>query len=152
MGTKYSGPKKEKLALDVLIALLRASKSLAESVGRETDMEGLSQSQFGVMEALLHLGPLSQRQLTEKILRSSGNLVTVVDNLEKKGLVTRKPVPGDRRKVNVTLTASGTRLIKRVFPSHASAVARAMSVLTAKQQNELKSLCAALGKGQRENQ
>ena len=71
------------------------------------ESQGLTHGQFGTMEALFHLGPLCQRELGEKLLRSGGNLTMVIDNLEKKGWVRRERQPDDRRKVLVSLTPKG---------------------------------------------
>lgn len=92
------------------------------------------------MEALYHLGPLSQGQLGEKILKSNANLTTVVDTLEKKGLVVRERSETDRRKVSVHLTDSGETLIAKVFPRHAKVVSEELGFLSVKEKNLLTEL------------
>jgi len=99
-----------------------------------------------VLEALYHLGPLSQGELGQKILKSNANLTTVVDSLEKKGLVERERPAADRRRVEVLLTLAGTELIARVFPRHAEIIVREFSVLTAKEQQALADLLRKLGR------
>jgi MarR family 2-MHQ and catechol resistance regulon transcriptional repressor len=98
-----------------------------------------------VLEALMHLGPLCQRDLGRKILRSSGNMTLVVDNLEKRRLVQRERSPEDRRYYSVRLTAEGERLIRGIFPPHARAVTETMGALSRAEQEELGRLCRKLG-------
>ena len=91
MGIRYKGTKAENRALDAYIKLVRASESVVGRLGQNLRAEDdLPLSQFGVLEALMHLGPMCQRELGVKILKSSGNVTMVVDNLEKRGLVARR--------------------------------------------------------------
>lgn len=107
--------------------------------------QGLSESQFGVLEALYHLGDLTQVDLARKILKTGGNITMVVDNLEKRGLVLRIRRQGDRRYVKVQLTGDGRKLIDDYFPSHARAIAQLMSALDSEEQETLAALCRKLG-------
>jgi MarR family 2-MHQ and catechol resistance regulon transcriptional repressor len=100
-----------------------------------------------VLEALYHLGPLSQGEIGQKILRSSGNITMVIDNLEKKGLVRRERNKTDRRFFFVHLTDRGYNLINRIFPPHAAVIAQDFTVLTAAEQDTLGRLCKKLGLG-----
>jgi MarR family 2-MHQ and catechol resistance regulon transcriptional repressor len=148
MGTKHRGPKEEVRALDVYVKLVRAADSVSARLGPQIAAAGLTGSQFGALEALLHLGPLYQKDLGEKLLKSSGNMTLVIDNLEKRGLVRRARDSEDRRFTTVHLTEEGRELITRAFPAHARAVAREMSVLTPAEQEELGRLCRKLGRGE----
>ena len=111
MPTRYAGLPEERLALDAYIKLSRALHAVDTRIHRHLQDRGLTVSQFGVLEALLHVGPMSQRQLAQKILRSSGNLTMVIDNLERDGLVRREKSDRDRRVMNVFLTDQGRELI-----------------------------------------
>src|SRR5918912_1458253 len=130
MGTKYRGSAAEVRALDALIKLSRAAESTDARLAGLLDEAGLTDGQFGVLETLYHLGPLHQRELGAKLLRSSGNVTLVVDNLEKRGLVRRERGVEDRRFVTVHLTEAGRRLIARLFPRHAARITAEMNVLT----------------------
>src|SRR5437016_6422627 len=116
MPTHHQGSRREKQALDAYIKLMRGSQSLNERLTPLLEAAGLSGSQFGVLEALYHLGPLCMKALAEKILRTSGNLTLVIKNLERGGLVTRKQEANDRRYFTIHLTDKGRKLIGRVFP------------------------------------
>ena len=147
MGTNYRGTQRQLRALDAYIKLKRATSST--SGGLYTALfieERLTESQFGVLDALHHLGELSPGQLSAKLFRSSSNLTTVIANLERNGLVRRTRDPNDGRAHVVTLTARGRRLIQRLIPTHVERVARAMSALSPREQEELGRLCRKLGR------
>ena len=146
MATKYKGSAEEVRALSALINVMRAGDALTASLQRELAGKGLTPSQFGIMEVLLHVGPLCQGELAGKLLRSNGSTTAGVDGLERRGLVERRREPGDKRFVRVALTAKGRRLIAGVFPEHARTVARQFGVLSAGEQEDLRRLCRRLGK------
>ncbi|WP_319549817.1 MarR family transcriptional regulator [Desulfogranum marinum] len=123
-------PKNQRDALSVYVKLMRAANLTTSKIHGHLRDDNLTVSQFGVLEALYHLGPLSQSELGEKILKSNANLTTVVDSLERKTLVLRKRTEEDRRRVTVYLTESGTEIIARVFPRHAEIVAKAFEFLS----------------------
>ena len=114
----------------------------------EIERAKLTPSQFGVLEALLHLGPLCARDLAKKILRSKGNLTLVVENLEKSGLVARTARVEDRRYLTVELTKKGRNLIAGMFPRHARLIVGSFGALTPKEQEELRRICRKLGRAQ----
>lgn len=145
MPTHYKGQPETERALSAFINFMRASDSLSARLDRTIEMGGLTHGQFAVMEALLHLGPLNQRELGRKLLRSGGNLTVVIDNLEKRGWVRRQREKEDRRIVVVSLTPSGRRLIAGVFPRHAQAITAEMNRLSPEEQEILRTLCRKLG-------
>lgn len=146
MGTRYLGTKEEVTALDTYIKLVRAAESVATRLHRHLDIHKLTVTQFGVLEALFHLGSMYQRELAEKLLKSGGNITLVIDNLEKRQLVKRDREVGDRRCISVSLTASGKQLISEIFPTHVAAVVKEMNILTIPEQEELGRLCRRVGK------
>ena len=146
MPTKYQGKPQEVLALNTFIKLTRAADSLLGRLNQRGTLGELTPSQFGVLEALYHLGPLCQTELSHKILRSTGNMTMVIDNLEKRRLVRRDRNPEDRRMVQVSLTESGKHLIAQVFPQHLEAIVEEFDVLTSQEQKVLGELCRKLGK------
>lgn len=150
MPTKYTGSKSEVRALNVFIKLLRASESItARLTAHVADQTGLTISQFGVLEGLLHIGPMCQRDIAVKQLKSGGNITLVIDNLEKRGLVRRERSQEDRRLVIVHLTKEGEQLIGTYFPCHARAIEHEMGVLTAAEQEQLAGLLKKLGLSER---
>ncbi len=144
MKTTDISQKKSKV-LRLYSRLMRATNTVTEKMHRHLIAHRLSISQFGVLEALYHLGPLCQRDLGEKILKTSGNITLVIDNLEKRHLVTREKDPNDRRRFRVTLTAAGHDLIDGIFPDHAAQAYEIFSALTPKEQEALSLLLKKLG-------
>jgi MarR family 2-MHQ and catechol resistance regulon transcriptional repressor len=152
MPTHYQGEPHETLALDTIIKLFRASGSVASRLYSPLAREhGLTESQLGVLEALHFLGPLSQGQLCRKILKSGSNLTTVVDNLERDGLVRRERDAQDRRIQMVHLTVAGRARLDEVFPAHVGRVASLCGALSAEEQRELGRLCRKLGRAAAES-
>lgn len=133
-------------ALGAYIKLMRAADSVTALVHGPLRWEGLTVSQFGVLEALLHLGPLTQVELGRKILKSGGNMTMVIDNLERRQLVRRERQAGDRRSRLIHLTGRGRGVIEAAFPPHAGRIAGAMGALTSGEQEELGRLCRKLGR------
>jgi MarR family 2-MHQ and catechol resistance regulon transcriptional repressor len=148
MPTHFKGTAAEVLALDTIIKLNRSVNALQTHLIPVIQKDfGITESQFAVLEVLHHLGPLSQGQICQKILRSGSNVTTVVDNLERDGLVRRDRDEADRRVQIVTLTEQGRTLIVDAFPAHVARVTELMGVLTPLEQKELSRLCLKLGKG-----
>src|SRR6266540_6802974 len=141
MGTYYRGAARERLALDTYIKLMRATDSVSAELARPLTAAGVTSGQFGVLEALLHLGSLSQAELGLKLLRSGSNVTTILDNLERRGLVTRVRRTGDRRVIDVALTAAGRALIQGLFPEHTRRLARLFDVLSVSDRRRLGVLC-----------
>ena len=147
MSSHYHGNQTEKRALSAFICLTRANESINPLIHAQLRSENLTGSQFGVLEALLHLGPLTQNEICRKVLKTSGNMTLVIDNLEKNGFVIRTRRSDDRRCNQIELTDKGRRLIERIFPKHAKRIRDVFSVLTDEEQEELTRLCRKLGKG-----
>jgi MarR family 2-MHQ and catechol resistance regulon transcriptional repressor len=133
------------LALNSYTKLMRAAETVTGRTSRPMSAAGLTISQFGVLEALHHKGPLCQRDIATKILKSSGNITMVIDNLEKQQLVKRERINEDRRYLTVRLTEQGSSLISTVFASVEAAIIAEMSELTEDEQELLGRLCKKLG-------
>ncbi len=145
MPTHHQGNKQEQQALNAYISLLRCTETVTSATCRHLAAEKLSVGQFGTLEALYHLGPLCQRDIAKKLLKSGGNVTTVVDNLEKRALVERRRMPEDRRYYSVALTDVGQELITRIMPRHIDNIATRLAVLSPQEQDDLRRLCRKLG-------
>lgn len=146
MPTHYEGTPEEVRALNAYIKLTRATDSITDRLSQGDTQGGLTPTQFGVLESLYHLGSMCLGEISVKVLKSSGNMTLVIDNLEKQGLVCRQRKEEDRRMVMVSLTEKGYKLIERIFPGHVKAIVEEMSVLTPQEQIKLGELCRKLGK------
>ena len=136
----------QRLALATYVRLMRAANAARSHASRQLEGTGLTLSQFAVLEALYHLGPMSLSDIAQKILTTGGNLTMVVGNLEKQGLAFRQKSPEDGRVLIVVLTSKGKALIRRVFPTHAATITEFMSSLAPDQQEDLSDLCRRLQK------
>jgi MarR family 2-MHQ and catechol resistance regulon transcriptional repressor len=146
MGTHYKGSDEEKKTLNAFIKLMRATESMNGRLSRHLSEANLTVSQFGTLEALLHLGPLNQRELGQKLLKSGGNITLVIDNLQKSGMVEKKTDPNDRRAVIISLTKKGRSYIEDFFPQHLGKIKEEFSCLSTKEKEQLGALCKKLGK------
>lgn len=144
--TKRYGRKAD-LALTMWVKLARASSTFARLTARDIEAYGLTQPQFGVLEMLGHLGPLTIGDIGRRMLVTGGCITVILDNLEKHGLVERVRNIEDRRVINVQLTARGQETFKRIFPKHAQRVAELASVLSEEEQEDLSDLLRKLGYG-----
>jgi MarR family 2-MHQ and catechol resistance regulon transcriptional repressor len=124
---------------------MRATNSLTATIGHALASDRLTISQFGVLEALYHLGPLQQHTIGDKLLKSGGNITMVVDNLEKRGLIERERCKEDRRCIRVKLTGSGKDLISKVYPRIAELIREAFAVIPQEDMESLNSTLRRLG-------
>jgi MarR family 2-MHQ and catechol resistance regulon transcriptional repressor len=135
------------LALKLFVVLARASRSLMEHAKRDVEKSELSQTEFAVLEVLYHKGQLTIGEIGERVLLTSGSMTYVVDKLERRSLVERKPCPEDHRATYIALTGDGRRLLGRIFPGHAAAIERAAASLTADEKRTAIALLKKLGIG-----
>ena len=137
----------QRTILKTYTQMMRAADAVTTQMHRHLMDTGLTLSQFGVLEVLYHKGPLCQRDIGQKILKTSGNITMVIDNLEKRRLVRRERDTSDRRIFIVHLTVEGQKLICKIFPSHAALITEELSVLNAADQTILGNLCKKVGMG-----
>lgn len=141
----FSPSEPQQRALGAYVALMRAANAVTRRVHGPLGAFDLTLGQFGVLEALTHVGPLRQHELAEKVLSSAGNLSIVLDNLEKRRLVRRSADPADARCTVVAATAKGRRLMDEIFPPHAARLTAEFAALSPAEQDELRRLCRKLG-------
>ena len=147
MPTHFTGSRAEMRTLDTFIKLTRCTNSVLARLAERQTVGDLTYSQFAVLETLYHLGSMTQGEISGKILKSTSNLTTVIDNLERDGLVRRARDTDDRRVIHIHLTEAGKGKIEAVFPNHVAALVEEFSVLSAGEQETLGELCKKLGKG-----
>lgn len=148
MPTHFTGSRAEMRTLDTFIKLMRCTNSILARLAERNTVGDLTYSQFAVLEALYHIGSMTQGEISNKVLKSTSNITTVIDNLERDGLVRRERDAKDRRVIHVHLTKVGTGEVEEVLPSHVAALVEEFSILSASEQQTLGELCKKLGKGQ----
>jgi MarR family 2-MHQ and catechol resistance regulon transcriptional repressor len=117
----------------VLWKAARAVEAYAEKSISELEMCG---SDFAVLEALLHKGPLPVNEIGKKVLLTSGSITVAVDRLETKGLVERRAHGTDRRARIVHLTKEGRKMITRAYADHAADMERLASASLTRAERE----------------
>jgi MarR family 2-MHQ and catechol resistance regulon transcriptional repressor len=132
-------------ALKLWVVLSRTVNAVARHTEADIARHGIGMTEFGILEALYHKGPLLLREVREKILISGGGVTYVVDKLVDKGLVERRACSRDRRATYAALTAEGEALIERIFPEHARCLAHALSGLTPEEKDAATALLKRLG-------
>jgi MarR family 2-MHQ and catechol resistance regulon transcriptional repressor len=145
MGTHSKGSKKEMRALDSFIKLMRAADTINSAANLSLAKFGLTESQFNVLDALYHLGPLSQKELGYKLMKSGGNITMVIDNLEKEAYVERRRGAEDRRIFFIHLTKEGLKKLGRILTLHVNFITNEMNRLSKSEQFELQRLCKKIG-------
>lgn len=139
-------PHDRDLSLKLWVVLSRAQAAIEAHARADVERHGLTLAEFGILEALLHKGPMLLGEVQKKILVSSGGITYLVDRLEKKGLVERQQCPTDRRARYAALTPEGESLIRRIFPEHARALEEALSGLEDDEKREATALLRKLGR------
>jgi len=127
----------------VWIVMMKAMRALTRYAAAGIAETGLGLSDFGVLELLLHKGPLPVNALGPLVDLTPGSISIAVDRLVAKGLVSRVESAEDRRVRIVSLTAQGKDLIVAAFRKHSGQMKRVFSELSAE---ELRSLEASLKK------
>lgn len=145
MGTHFKGSTDEKLALDCFIKLFRASEVVKNKSTRIVNESGFSDGQFFVLDALYHIGDMSQKLLSEKIMRTEGNLTMIISNLFKRKLIKKIRSKDDGRVYIISITAKGKSEYEKVFPFFLEAVKNDFSVLTKEEKIFLQNVCKKLG-------
>ncbi|HRN51875.1 MAG TPA: MarR family transcriptional regulator [Gemmatimonadaceae bacterium] len=131
--------------LRLYVVLSRAAEALHAHTVSDIESHGLTQTEFAILEALYHKGPMLLGEVQRKILVSSGGITFLIDKLVKRGLVQRRPCESDRRARFAELTPAGRDLIARIFPGHAEVIRRAVSGLSPAEQQTLTELLKKLG-------
>ncbi len=125
--------------------LWKATSAIELHALQSIDSLGMCRSDFAVLEALLHKGPMPVNAIGRKVLLTSGSSTTAVDRLEEKKLVERKWEHSDRRVCLVHLTTPGKRLIEEAFADHRVTLERAVQGLTPAEKMTLVGLLKKLG-------
>ena len=130
----------------VWLILMKAFHSMMTATADDFSGSGLGDSDFRVLEVLLHKGPMPVNTIGPKVFLTPGSISTAVDRLHRKGLVSRTPSVTDRRVHVVDLTRPGRILIAKVFNVHAARLEQLASVLSPRERVQLTKSLKKLGK------
>ena len=146
MKTNRSIKKQDSSGIHVWLVLMKTFQALLLHAAGSIKRTELGDSDFRVLEVLLHKGPLPVNTIGPKVWLTPGSISVAVDRLVKKGLVSRKDHPDDRRVRRVELTPKGRSLITRGFGEHAAAMEDATNILSKNERLTLLRLLKKLGK------
>jgi MarR family 2-MHQ and catechol resistance regulon transcriptional repressor len=128
------------------LVLMKAYQSISAYAMHTLRDSGLGDSDFRVLEVLLHKGPLPVNVLGPKVFLTPGSISVAVDRLHSRGLVTRNESDSDRRVRIVDLTAKGRVLIEQVFAAHAGEIEALMQVLDPEERRKVTKALKKIGK------
>jgi MarR family 2-MHQ and catechol resistance regulon transcriptional repressor len=127
------------------LVLMKAHRAMARHAQRSIAAHDIGLSDFTILEALLHKGPMLVSELGRRINLTSGSITTAVDRLEDRGLVERSAQAEDRRARQVSLTRSGRALITKMFDQHKANLDAAADGLSRAERETLIALLKKLG-------
>ncbi|NSL52627.1 MarR family winged helix-turn-helix transcriptional regulator [Calidifontibacillus erzurumensis] len=135
----------EELSLKLFIVLTRAFQSIRKCVEEDIKSTGLNPTEFAVLELIYSKGDQPIQKIGEKVLIASSSITYVVDKLEKKKLLERKPCPKDRRITYASITEAGIRFMDEIFPKHRAAIHEICNGLDSEEKCKLIELLKKLG-------
>lgn len=130
--------------VDAYVRLIRTADKVFADVSRGLAEHNLTASQFSTLKALRLKGPMQQKDVASSILKSTGNVTLVIDNLERRGLVARTRGVSDRRVFDVTLTDLGQELFDSIYGAHLDRIRQSMGELDGRACEELITLLERL--------
>lgn len=108
----------DNLSLKAFVVMMKASKTLEETVKKDIVDHGMKTSDFAILEALYHKGRQTIKQISEAVLINTGSITYVIDKLEKNDLLRRSNCKDDRRVIHIEITEKGTQVMNEIFPKH----------------------------------
>lgn len=133
-------------AVHAWLVMMKAMRAITRYGLANLEETGLGLSDFAVLEALLHKGPLPVNVIGPKVNLTPGSISVAVDRLFAKGLVSRAESAQDRRIRIVALTARGKSVITPIFRAHAATMEKVFSVLSRDEIRQLEEQLKRIGK------
>jgi MarR family transcriptional regulator, 2-MHQ and catechol-resistance regulon repressor len=130
----------------VWLVMIKAMHALTRYATAGIEGTGLGNSDFRVLEVLLHKGPLPVNTIGPMVNLTPGSISIAVERLVEKGLVSRVESAADRRVRMVALTPAGKNLIVAAFQKHAAQMRRVFSELSAEELRDFEVALKRIGK------
>src|SRR3982074_2906249 len=146
MKRKRTSKKQDSTGVHVWLVLMKAFHALIRHAQESIERTKLGDSDFRVLEALLHKGPLPVNTIGPKVWLTPGSISVAVDRLVEKGLVSRDESAEDRRVRIVALTPRGKALIDSAFRKHSGQMKRVFSELSPEELRGLETALKKVGK------
>ena len=138
--------KRRPQALHAWLIMLKAWQSMSRYVFPALLQEELGESDFRVLEVLLHKGPMPVNAIGPKVDLNPGSVSVAVDRLYKKGFVSRTEGASDRRIRTVSLTGKGRQMFTPLFRRHTALIKRAFQDLSSEELQQLEAALKKIGK------
>ncbi|WP_280769050.1 MarR family winged helix-turn-helix transcriptional regulator [Salipaludibacillus daqingensis] len=122
MANEENSKENEELSLKLFVVMSRALQSIKKRVEEDIKRYGLNPTEFAVLELIYSKGEQPIQKIGDQVLIASSSITYVVDKLEKKELLKRKPCPKDRRITHAYITTKGSELMADIFPEHKQAI------------------------------
>src|SRR5580704_16370750 len=139
-------PGKTPDATHTLLVMLKALRAIRHFALPAIFKAGLGESDFRVLEVLLHKGPMPVNAIGPKVDLNPGSVSVAVDRLYKKGLVSREESDSDRRVRTVSLTVKGRRVFVPTFRQHAALIKRAFQDVSPEEQRQMEKVFKKIGR------
>ena len=133
-------------ALHAWLIMLKAWQSMSRYVFPTLLQEGLGESDFRVLEVLLHKGPMPVNAIGPRVDLNPGSVSVAVDRLYEKGFVSRTESSHDRRVRTVSLTEKGRQMFVPLFRRHAALISRAFQDVSSDELQQLEVVLKKIGK------
>jgi MarR family transcriptional regulator, 2-MHQ and catechol-resistance regulon repressor len=133
-------------AAHTLLVMLKVLRAIRHFALPAMLSAGLGESDFRVLEVLLHKGPISVNAIGPKVDLNPGSVSVAVDRLYKKGLVSRVESESDRRVRTVSLTEKGRRVFVPIFRQHAALIKRAFQDVSPEEQRQMEEVLKRIGR------
>ncbi len=133
-------------ALHAWLIMLKSWQSMSRYVFPTLLQEGLGESDFRVLEVLLHKGPMPVNAIGPKVALNPGSVSVAVDRLYKKGFVSRVESNRDRRVRTVSVTEKGRQMFVPLFRRHTALIKRAFQDVSSEELQQLEVVLKKVGK------
>jgi len=126
------------------LLILRLARASAWRLGRSLAESGLRWADYAVLHHVESQGPVAQRELASALRIQPSNIVALLDELQRRGLLKRAPDPVDRRRHRVELTPRGRAALARATKATRAAEADLLAPLSAAERREFRALLVRL--------
>ena len=133
-------------AAHTLLVMLKALRAIRHFALPPIFKAGLGESDFRVLEVLLHKGPMPVSAIGPKVDLNPGSVSVAVDRLYKKGLVSRVESESDRRVRTVSLSEKGRRVFVPIFRQHAALIKRAFEHVSPAEHRQVEEVLKKIGR------
>jgi MarR family 2-MHQ and catechol resistance regulon transcriptional repressor len=127
------------------LVMMKATQAISRYAMAGLEKSGLGDSDFRVLEVLLHKGPLPVNVIGPKVNLTPGSISVAVDRLVAKGLVSRAESSRDRRVRIVALTPRGRSVITPIFRAHAATIEKVFAGLSCAEMRQLEQQLKRIG-------